>query len=97
VPRFHYETRAFSKVVSNTDLTDNDLGRRHERQFFYEDAFFHFREKFLATIIILRQNKYSANIPQIAVSPFYHCGQIFFYFLNFISVMLILAEPLCRA
>jgi hypothetical protein len=29
VPRFHYETRAFSKVVSNTDLTDNDLGRRH--------------------------------------------------------------------
>jgi len=25
VPRFHYETRAFSKVVSNTDLTDNYL------------------------------------------------------------------------
>ena len=28
VPRFHYETRAFSKVVCNTDLTDNDLGRQ---------------------------------------------------------------------
>ena len=25
VPKFHYETRAFSRVVSNTDLTDNDL------------------------------------------------------------------------
>jgi len=25
VPKFHYETRAFSKVVSHTDLTDNDL------------------------------------------------------------------------
>lgn len=25
VPKFHYETRAFSRVVCNTDLTDNDL------------------------------------------------------------------------
>lgn len=25
VPKFHYETRSFSRVVSNTDLTDNDL------------------------------------------------------------------------
>ena len=25
VPKFHYETRAFSRVVSNTELTDNDL------------------------------------------------------------------------
>ena len=25
VPKFHYETRAFSRVVSNTDLTDQDL------------------------------------------------------------------------
>ena len=25
VPKFHYETRAFSRVVSNTDLSDNDL------------------------------------------------------------------------
>ena len=28
VPKFHYETRAFSRVVSNTDLTDNDLELR---------------------------------------------------------------------
>jgi len=25
VPKFHYETRSFSRVVSNTDLTDQDL------------------------------------------------------------------------
>merc|ERR1712061_891061 len=25
VPKFHYETRAFSRVVSNTELSDNDL------------------------------------------------------------------------
>jgi len=25
VPKFHYETRAFSRVVSHTELTDNDL------------------------------------------------------------------------
>ena len=25
VPKFHYEVRAFSRVVCNTDLTDNDL------------------------------------------------------------------------
>jgi len=25
VPKFHYETRSFSRVVSNTDLSDNDL------------------------------------------------------------------------
>jgi coiled-coil and C2 domain-containing protein 1 len=25
VPKFHYETRSFSRVVSNTDLNDNDL------------------------------------------------------------------------
>ncbi len=25
VPKFHYEVRAFSRVVCNTELTDNDL------------------------------------------------------------------------
>ena len=33
VPKFHYETRAFSRVVSNTDLTDNDLELRFVNQF----------------------------------------------------------------
>ena len=25
VPKFHYEVRAYSRVVCNTDLTDNEL------------------------------------------------------------------------
>ncbi len=96
VPRFHYETRAFSKVVSNTDLTDNDLGRRHEAltlQFFFTKCFCPFSRK-------ISQNRQSSFYVKINIPLIYHKSQylrstnvVKYYFISLISFLSCWAMP----